>query len=140
MTFRFDDDVVAAVLRHMNGDHVGDNLLIARGFSPEPDLVVVPRDIDRVTEPPLWAVEVLSPSDRRRLQRGPTRIEGKHLDYATYGIADYLEVDLAAGRPVVIRYERHNGVLVEVDRAEGDKRLVADRPFAYEVVPARLLD
>ena len=39
MTFRFDDDVVAAVLRHMNGDHVDDNLLIARAFSPEPDLV-----------------------------------------------------------------------------------------------------
>ena len=39
MTFRFDDDVVAAVLRHMNGDHVGDNLLIARAFSSEPDLI-----------------------------------------------------------------------------------------------------
>ena len=39
MTFRFDDDVVAAVLRHMNGDHTGDNLLIARAFSPEPDLI-----------------------------------------------------------------------------------------------------
>ena len=39
MTLRFDDDVVAAVLRHMNGDHVGDNLLIARAFSPEPDLI-----------------------------------------------------------------------------------------------------
>jgi Uma2 family endonuclease len=108
--------------------------------APEPDLVVVPRDINRVTEPPLWAVEVLSPTDRRRLQKGLTRIEGKHLDYATYGIADYLEVDWAAGQPVVVRYENHNGVLVEVDRAEGDKPLVADRPFPYEVVPARLLD
>ncbi|HVL61777.1 MAG TPA: DUF2470 domain-containing protein [Microbacterium sp.] len=39
MAFRFDDDVVAAVLRHMNGDHTGDNLLIARAFSPEPDLI-----------------------------------------------------------------------------------------------------
>ncbi|MEU1973113.1 DUF2470 domain-containing protein [Microbacterium sp. NPDC019599] len=39
MTFRFDDDVVTAVLRHMNGDHTGDNLLIARAFSAEPDLV-----------------------------------------------------------------------------------------------------
>jgi len=39
MAFRFDDDVVAAVLRHMNGDHTGDNLLISRAFSPEPDLI-----------------------------------------------------------------------------------------------------
>lgn len=35
MTHRFDPDVIAAVLRHMNGDHVDDNLLIARAFAPE---------------------------------------------------------------------------------------------------------
>lgn len=29
----FDADVVAAVLRHMNGDHADDNLLIARAFA-----------------------------------------------------------------------------------------------------------
>ncbi|MDR6868871.1 hypothetical protein J2Y69_003497 [Microbacterium resistens] len=28
----FSDDVVTAVLRHMNGDHIDDNLLIARAF------------------------------------------------------------------------------------------------------------
>ncbi|MFH8252774.1 DUF2470 domain-containing protein [Microbacterium sp. B2969] len=39
MTFRFDDDALAGVLRHMNGDHTGDNLLIARAFAPEADLV-----------------------------------------------------------------------------------------------------
>lgn len=31
----FDADVVSAILRHMNGDHTDDNLLIARAFSPE---------------------------------------------------------------------------------------------------------
>ncbi|MBT2474509.1 DUF2470 domain-containing protein [Microbacterium sp. ISL-103] len=30
----FDADVVSAILRHMNGDHTDDNLLIARAFSP----------------------------------------------------------------------------------------------------------
>ena len=30
----FDDEVVSAILRHMNGDHTDDNLLIARAFSP----------------------------------------------------------------------------------------------------------
>ncbi|WP_223585598.1 DUF2470 domain-containing protein [Microbacterium sp. OVT16B] len=35
MTFAFDADIVSAVLRHMNGDHVDDNLLIARAFAPE---------------------------------------------------------------------------------------------------------
>lgn len=39
MIFRFDDAAVAGVLRHMNGDHVDDNLLIARAFSGEDDLV-----------------------------------------------------------------------------------------------------
>lgn len=33
MPHSFDADVTAAVLRHMNGDHTDDNLLIARAFS-----------------------------------------------------------------------------------------------------------
>lgn len=35
MPHTFDSDVVDAILRHMNGDHTDDNLLIARAFSPE---------------------------------------------------------------------------------------------------------
>ncbi|WP_217184959.1 DUF2470 domain-containing protein [Streptomyces sp. AC495_CC817] len=34
MTHLFDADVVAAVLRHMNGDHTDDNALIVRAFAP----------------------------------------------------------------------------------------------------------
>lgn len=34
MTHRFDDDVQAAVLAHMNGDHTDDNVLIARAYGP----------------------------------------------------------------------------------------------------------
>ena len=33
MPHDFDADVIAAVLRHMNGDHTDDNLLIARAFA-----------------------------------------------------------------------------------------------------------
>ncbi|WP_341976903.1 DUF2470 domain-containing protein [Microbacterium sp. LWO13-1.2] len=33
----FDADVVTAVLRHMNGDHADDNLLIARAFADSGD-------------------------------------------------------------------------------------------------------
>ena len=36
MTFRFDDDALAGVMRHMNHDHTDDSLLIARAFG-EPD-------------------------------------------------------------------------------------------------------
>lgn len=37
MPHLFDIDVVAAVLRHMNGDHTDDNLLIARAFAEPAD-------------------------------------------------------------------------------------------------------
>lgn len=39
MPHTFDDDALAGVLGHMNRDHVDDNLLIARAFSPLPDVV-----------------------------------------------------------------------------------------------------
>lgn len=32
MTFQFDDNVISAVLRHMNDDHLDDNVVIARAF------------------------------------------------------------------------------------------------------------
>ncbi|KQQ67535.1 DUF2470 domain-containing protein [Microbacterium sp. Leaf320] len=34
MPHSFDADVVSAILRHMNGDHTDDNLLITRAFAP----------------------------------------------------------------------------------------------------------
>ncbi|WP_243228346.1 DUF2470 domain-containing protein [Microbacterium sp. CIAB417] len=37
MPHLFDADVVTAVLRHMNGDHADDNLLIARAFAAASD-------------------------------------------------------------------------------------------------------
>lgn len=37
MPHTFDADVVTAVLRHMNGDHTDDNILIARAFSTASD-------------------------------------------------------------------------------------------------------
>ncbi len=39
MTQGFDDAALTGVLRHMNGDHADDNLLIVRAFSPEPDII-----------------------------------------------------------------------------------------------------
>ena len=42
----FSSDVVAAVLRHMNGDHVDDNLLIARAFGDRDAASAVMVDLD----------------------------------------------------------------------------------------------
>lgn len=36
----FDSDVVSAILRHMNGDHTDDNLLIVRAFATPSDLSI----------------------------------------------------------------------------------------------------
>lgn len=40
VTHIFEADVVAAILRHMNGDHTDDNLLIVRAFSTESDVPI----------------------------------------------------------------------------------------------------
>ncbi|MGO2748025.1 DUF2470 domain-containing protein [Microbacterium sp.] len=40
MAHIFDSDVVAAILRHMNGDHTDDNMLIARAFASPSDLPI----------------------------------------------------------------------------------------------------
>lgn len=37
MPYSFDSHVVTAVLRHMNGDHTDDNVLIARAFATASD-------------------------------------------------------------------------------------------------------
>lgn len=39
MTHTFDDSVRGAVLGHMNDDHRDDNLLIARAFGPDAEIV-----------------------------------------------------------------------------------------------------
>lgn len=39
MPHAFDADALAGVLAHMNNDHIDDNLLIARAFSPLPDVI-----------------------------------------------------------------------------------------------------
>jgi hypothetical protein len=36
----FDSDVVDAILRHMNGDHADDNILIARAFATASDVPI----------------------------------------------------------------------------------------------------
>jgi Uma2 family endonuclease len=111
-------------------------------MAPIPDLVVISEHLHgkSVIDPPLLAVEVLSSSDwRDRLANGMTRREGKLLDYAQYGLADYLEVDVTADPIVAVGYELAGGVLTEASRAEGDEVLRALRPFAFEFRPVDLV-
>src|SRR5688572_26915088 len=115
--------------------------------APQPDIVVMARtDVERLTQPPLLAVEVLSPSDRRLLDRSElTRIEAKRLDYAAGGLADYLEVDRGDGVLRVHRYELHAGELRVVDAPVSNEpigkrgTLSTTRPFPYTVNAQDLL-
>jgi Uma2 family endonuclease len=107
--------------------------------APIPDLVVVHEDIERLDEPPVLAVEILSNSDRQRHSSGLTRIEVKREDYAAAGLFHYLEVDqTSAGVPVVIRFELDERRLIVAASAAGDEVLEAEAPFRYQIQPSSL--
>jgi Uma2 family endonuclease len=110
--------------------------------APRPDVVVSEpaHGAKALTTTPLLVVEILSASDWERAPAtGLYRCEAKRRDYALNGLVDYLELDRPAdGPPVLRRYELNDGKLVLVDTAVGDQPLVAERPFAYTVVPSSL--
>ena len=107
--------------------------------APIPDLVVVHDDIERLTEPPVLAVEILSNSDGRRHSSGQSRIDVKREDYAAAGLVHYLEVDQTpAGALAVTRFELGKGRLEVVDDAVGDEVLEAEVPFRYRIQPSSL--
>jgi Uma2 family endonuclease len=107
---------------------------------PQPDLIVIDHKVTALDSVPVLAIEILSPSDGRPLERSPlTRIEGKRLDYAGQGLTDYLEIDLSGRAPTVTRFELHDGDLTEVARNSGSSALLAGRPFSYYLVPDDLV-
>lgn len=107
--------------------------------APIPDLLVVPDDIDKVTEPPILVVEILSPADLAWFSDGRSRIDAKRSDYAANGLKHYLEVDLLTPRAKsVTRFEMVDGVVIRMEEAIGDEVLVATRPFPYEICPNAL--
>jgi Uma2 family endonuclease len=121
-------------------------LLLDRGrvaAAPVPDLTVVNKtDVEpdqTLRLPPVLTVEVLSRSDRRRLERSELRrIEGKRLDFAAHGVRHHLEVALVDDEVEVLRYELRGDALEMVDRAIADEWLHASVPFAYDVQPSAL--
>lgn len=116
-----------------------------RGFvamSPRPDIVVTPRaDDGPLTDAPVLAVEVLSPSDRRPLIGSPVlRIDGKILDYCENGLRFYLEISLDTGYPSVKLFElRQDGTGSLLHEAAGDEQFESDVPFRFSFRPADLL-
>ncbi len=100
----------------------------------QPDLVVVPFDVTRgprLEQPPLLAVEVLSPS---------TRTVDQTLKRAVFeagGVPSYWLVD--PDEPGLTVLELVDGRYVERARALGDAAYDAGLPFPVRVVPSELL-
>jgi hypothetical protein len=106
--------------------------------APRPDLAVVSLVDGPVVEPPLLAVEVLSHSDSRRLERHPmSRIEGKYADYGDNGLRYCLEI--STDEPAAIMNEYAESAWQTVAWAEDGEELTVTAPFPFSFRPRDLL-
>ena len=104
----------------------------------EPDVLVTRPDDPtekRLEQPPLLAIEVLSPSTRL-YDLGTKRLAYEHFGVPAYWVVDVL--DPAAARITEWRWSA-SGVAEPIERTvEGDEPFVAEYPFPVTVVPGRL--
>ncbi|MGH3544782.1 MAG: Uma2 family endonuclease, partial [Mycobacteriales bacterium] len=102
--------------------------------SVQPDLLVV-RNGDmnpkNLTIAPLLAVEVLSPSSKRR------DLVLKHSVYADCGVASYWVVDPEAAS--IRAWNLADGGYTEAGDTSGERPITLDQPYPVTVVPAQLL-
>ncbi|MCD5313471.1 Uma2 family endonuclease [Kineosporia babensis] len=102
--------------------------------SLQPDVLVV-RDEDtddrRATGPLVLAVEVLSPTTRRK------DLLLKRDKYQEAGVESYWVVD--PYEPSVLVLELREGVYYETGKAAGDEELELSVPFAITIVPSALV-
>lgn len=102
--------------------------------SLEPDVLVVATDrigAKNITEPLALAVEVLSPSTRRK------DLVFKRSKYQDAGIPSYWIVD--PDGPTVIAYELRGGGYVEAGSVRGDEALRLQLPFPVTITPSALI-
>lgn len=98
----------------------------------QPDVLVLPRDeTERPVPPPLLAVEVLSPSNRRH------DLVAKRNLYERAGIPSYWIVD--PDEPSLTVLTLRDGALVQTGRAHGDETLTVDLPYDVTISPADLV-
>jgi Uma2 family endonuclease len=102
----------------------------------DPDVVVVrSEDVGgaKLTAPPLVVVEIRSPSTAL------IDLNRKKAAYQKFGVPSYWIVDPDPGKPSVTAFELRDGRYAEAGAVTGSEILQAERPFAVQVVPARLL-
>jgi Uma2 family endonuclease len=101
-----------------------------------PDLVVIYREqltARRITQPPLLAVEIQSPSTAL------FDLNTKKAVYERFSIESYWVVVPDVDQPELIAFELRGGRYQQVAHVTGSKPFRAERPFPVEVVPARLV-
>jgi len=105
-----------------------------RYSSLQPDLLIV-RDEDveikNITRPLVLAVEILSPSTRRK------DLFLKRSKYQDAGVQSYWIVDPAA--PSITALELVDGQYVTVAEITGDEAATLEKPFPVTLVPAMLI-
>jgi Uma2 family endonuclease len=103
--------------------------------SLQPDLLVV-RDEDveakNIRKPLLLAVEVLSPSTRRK------DLVLKRSKYEDVGVRSYWVVD--PEEPSIVVHDLLDGCYVETGRASGATELRVERPFPVTITPSALVN
>jgi len=110
------------------------DVVLADDTSVQPDILVVRSDLPgpKVTEPPVLAVEILSPSSRL------IDLNLKRARYERAGVPSYWIVDPDELR--LMAWELSDAAYVEVADVSGDGTWQAARPFSVTVVPDRLAD
>jgi len=111
-------------------------VMVSRDTEFAPDIVVVSRDQlsgSKITGPPVLAVEVRSPSTAL------IDLNAKKAAYERFGVPSYWVVIPDTGKPELIVFELREGHYAEAARVAGGEPFRAHRPFAVEVVPARLV-
>jgi Uma2 family endonuclease len=107
-----------------------------RFTSLQPDLLVVRNEdvgAKNVTEPLELAVEVLSPSTRRKDE------VLKHSKYRDAGVRSYWVVDPDPTTPTLTAFDLVDGRYVVAVQGTGDETVLVRRPFEVEITPARLV-
>jgi Uma2 family endonuclease len=103
----------------------------------DPDIVVIHRRRlrdARLIEPPLLIVEVRSPST------AVIDLTRKKLTYEKFGVPSYWILDPDPDRPELTVFELGpDGTYAQVGRVAGATSFPARKPFAVDIVPARLV-
>lgn len=112
-------------------------VMISADTELDADIVVVRKDQlgqAKVTEPPVLAAEVQSPSTAL------IDLSVKKAAYERFGIRSYWIAVPDPAEPELIAFESREGRYVQVAHVSSKQAFRPDQPFSVEVVPSHLVD